>query len=230
MAPLAVLSDVHGNLPALEAVLTDARARGTERFLLCGDYAAMGLWPRECVARLKALEPVAMLRGNHERWLTDSSDLPAGEAELVAAVNWERAQLGDALVAEQAVLPPTAMLGTTLFCHAAPQTDMVSFLPEPDPARDAQLLGDTTAKRVVFGHYHLQFRRTTPAGIELVGPGSVGLPCDGDQRAAYATIADDGELQLHRVAYDHEAVRAALLAGADDWAPWVAGIIERASF
>jgi predicted phosphodiesterase len=227
---LAVLSDIHGNLPAFEAVIADARARGAERFLLCGDYAAMGPWPAECVALAESLEPVAMLRGNHERWLTDRSDLPTKETALVAAVDWELAHLDAATIARQAALSQTATVDGALFCHASPSSDMESFQPRADPERDAALLGDVDAPRVVFGHYHLQFRRAHSDALELVGPGSVGLPADGDRRAAYATIAGDGTVELHRVIYDHRITLAAFTKIGSEWADWVAGILQNARF
>ncbi len=226
---LAVLSDIHGNLPAFEAVIADARTRGAERFLLCGDYAAMGPWPADCVALAESLEPVAMLRGNHERWLIDRSDLPTDETALVAGVDWEVEQLDAATIARQAALPTTTVVDGMLFCHASPHTDMASFAPEPADG-DAELLRDVDAPRVVFGHYHLQFRRPHDDAIELIAPGSVGLPLDGDRRAAYATIADDGEITLHRVMYDHRVTLAALNKIDNEWADSTAGWVQNARF
>lgn len=224
---LAVLSDIHGNLPAFEAVIADARARGAERFVLCGDYAGFGPWPEECVALAESLEPLVMLRGNHERWLVDGSDMPANPA-VQAAVAWELDRLGVDTTARLAALPAAATLDATLYCHASPHSDMASFLPEPDPELEARLLSDVDAPRVVFGHTHLQFRRTTADGTELVNPGSVGLPLDGDHRAAYATVTPDGTLSLHRVGYDHDAMRRAALAADPVWGPFIAGWVERA--
>ncbi|HEX6388261.1 MAG TPA: hypothetical protein VFZ89_02405, partial [Solirubrobacteraceae bacterium] len=97
-----------------------------------------------------------------------------------------------------------------------------------DPERDAALLGEVSAPRVVFGHYHLQFRRRHSDAIELVGPGSVGLPLDGDRRAAYATIAPDGTLELHRVMYDHRVTLAALAKLDTEWSHGVAGWVQDA--
>ena len=73
---LAVLYDIHGNLPALEAVLTDAQARGADRYLLGGDYASLGAWPVETLERLRKLPTVARLRGNWERWQANPEDMP----------------------------------------------------------------------------------------------------------------------------------------------------------
>ena len=76
---LGLLYDVHGNLPALEAVLDDCPA---ERYLLGGDYAVVGAWPVETVERLRELD-ADWIRGNTERWLVDSSDAPPGVQAIV---------------------------------------------------------------------------------------------------------------------------------------------------
>ena len=88
---------------------------------------------------------------------------------------------------------------------------MESFLPEPGD-RDAELLMGTEARRVVFGHTHLAFMREGPAGIELVNPGSVGIPLDGDRRSAYALVGEDGRVEQRRVDYDYAASAAELRA------------------
>ena len=94
-AMLALVYDIHGNLPALEAVLDDARARGADAWLLGGDVAAFGAWPAETVARLRELDGATWIRGNTERWLADRSDLPADQPMHAAALAC-RAALGDA--------------------------------------------------------------------------------------------------------------------------------------
>jgi diadenosine tetraphosphatase ApaH/serine/threonine PP2A family protein phosphatase len=191
---LALLYDVHGNLPALEAVLEDCPA---ERFLLGGDYAVAGGWPRETVERLEELE-AEWIRGNTERWLVDTSDVPE---PMLPVIERARERLGEELVERLVALPETTTRDGVLYCHASPGSDMRSFAPEEDDS-DAELLRDVDSGRVVFGHTHIQFARTTAGGVELVNPGSVGLPFDGDHRAAYALLQDDGRIELRRVEYD----------------------------
>ena len=191
---LALLYDVHGNLPALEAVLDDFSA---DRYLLGGDYTCFGAWPRETVARLRGLD-AEWIRGNVDRWMVDDSDVPKPVHPLVVR---SRELLGEELARELAGLPESTTRDGTLYCHASPLSDMDSFLPEPDE-RDAERLMGVEASRVVFGHTHLQFTRPGPGGIELVNPGSVGMPLDGDRRAAYAIVAGDGSIELRRVEYD----------------------------
>jgi predicted phosphodiesterase len=199
----ALLYDIHGNLPALEAVLADAGDAGG--FLLGGDYATAGAWPRETVERLKELPDATWIRGNADRWLVDRHDAPAPIDEIAAAC---AEALGEELVAELAGLPESTVIDGTLYCHASPQSDMQSFLPEPRDL-DAELLMGVEAERVVFGHTHIAFEREGPGGIRLANPGSVGMPWDGDHRAAYAVI-DADRLELRRVEYDWEASVAAV--------------------
>ena len=208
---LALLYDVHGNLLALEAVLDDAGRAGADRFLLGGDYAVAGGWPRETVERLKQLD-ASWIRGNADRWLADAPDAPE---PMMPVIERAREALGEELVAELATLPETTTEGDVLYCHGSPGSDMKSFLPEPGDS-DAELLTGVEAERVVFGHTHLAFARTGPGGIELVNPGSVGLPWDGDHRSAYALVHDDGRVEQRRVEYDWRRAAAAVRERAGD--------------
>ena len=200
---LALLYDIHGNLPALEAVLADAG--DADRVLLGGDYATAGAWPRETVERLKELDNATWIRGNADRWLVDRHDAPAPVGDIAART---AELLGDELVAELAGLPESAEIGDTFYCHASPRSDMQSFGAEPGPL-DSDLLDGVTKRRVVFGHTHVQFQRTDSGGTELLNPGSVGMPWDGDHRAAYAVI-DGDRVDCRRVEYDWEASVAAV--------------------
>lgn len=203
MAPLALLYDVHGNLPALQAALDDALGAGAQRFLLGGDYAMFGAWPAETLERLRELPEAVWIRGNCEREAAEADPAPENQV-LRDAVASLRAVLDPALVDELASLPEQAVVGRTRFCHGSPISDMRSFLPEPSDDED-ELLGGAREPRLVFGHTHLPFARAAGNGIQLVNPGSVGMPFDGDPRAAYALLHDDGRIEHRRVAYDHQA-------------------------
>src|SRR5439155_20664860 len=106
------------------------------------------------------------------------------------------AEPGDELVARLAALPEQTVRGGARYCHASPVSDVRSFLPEPGDDEE-ELLHGVEERRLVFGHTHLPFRREARGGIELVNPGSVGMPFDGDTRAAYAVVGEDGEIE-HR--------------------------------
>jgi predicted phosphodiesterase len=215
---LAVLYDIHGNVLALKAVLEDARNAGADRFLLGGDYALFGPLPAETLSVLRGLKAATWIRGNVDRWCAFPDQADSDEL-LQRAITDCRGQLGQHLAAALGALPEQAVLDGACYCHASPASDLESFLPEPGD-RDDELLGATAERRVVFGHTHLQFRRARPDGVELVNPGSVGLPLDGDHRAAYALVHDDGSLELRRVDYDHRRSAAALRDrfGEVDWA------------
>jgi diadenosine tetraphosphatase ApaH/serine/threonine PP2A family protein phosphatase len=195
---LGLLYDIHGNLTALDAVLDDCPA---ERLLLGGDYALGGPWPVETIARLDELD-AEWIRGNTDRWLVDDSDAPEPVHAGLAA---GRELLGDELVQRLASLEAETTRDDTLFCHASPGSDMVGFEDEPSD-EDSELVRGVEQRRVVFGHTHIQFERTTPEGIQLVNPGSVGMPFDHDHRAAYALLHDDGRVELRRVEYDWRPV------------------------
>ncbi len=225
---LALLYDVHGNLPALEAVLDDAAAHGPERYGLGGDSALFGPFPVETVARLRVLDAF-WIRGNGERWTGDpgADDAPEPVRPAIAAC---REVLGEQLVAELAALAFDHAEAGARFCHASPVSDMRSFLPEPGDD-EADLLEGVEDELLVFGHTHLPFERVSARGIRLVNPGSVGMPFDGDTRAAYALLDDDGRVEHRRVAYDHAASAAAVRERFDgDWTTTVARRIETAQF
>ena len=222
---LALLYDIHGNLPALEAVLSDAEAAGARRFVLGGDYAAFGAWPRETVERLKELD-AEWIRGNVDRWTVDPEEAPW---PVRPALGICRELLGEDLAAKLAALPPTLAHEGVLYCHGSPRSDVDGFMPEPAEGEE-ELLAGVDGGRLVFGHTHLQFTRTAANGVELVNPGSVGLPLDGDHRAAYALVADDGAIELRRVAYDHAASAAAVRERLGEAGEVPARRIEQARF
>lgn len=218
MSPTAVLYDVHGNLAALEAVLADAHSAEADRFLLGGDYALFGPAPAETVAALRALAPATWIRGNVDRW-SAFPDQAGDDALLQSAIAACRDALGERLTGELGELPEQVVLDGTRYCHASPASDLRSFLPDA-AAEDDELLAGARERWIVFGHTHIQFRRTRPDGTLLLNPGSVGMPLDGDHRAAYALLRDDGSIECRRVAYDH-GHSAALMRerfGDSDWA------------
>jgi diadenosine tetraphosphatase ApaH/serine/threonine PP2A family protein phosphatase len=204
----ALVYDVHGNLPALQAVLDDARAAGAETFLLGGDYGLFGPWPAETVATLRELSGATWIRGNVDRWTARPDDAPDDQL-IRAAIGRCREALSEQVVGELGTLPEQTVIDGIRFCHGSPISDVRSFMPTAADGDD-ELLAEVAEGRVVFGHTHLQFSREMRSGVELVNPGSVGMPFDGDHRAAYALLADDGRIELQRVAYDHEASAAAI--------------------
>jgi predicted phosphodiesterase len=224
---LACLYDIHGNLPALDAVLADAEAQGASRYVLGGDYALFGGWPAETVARLRELENATWIRGNGERWTAHPEEAPP---YLVrdGAIAFTRAALGDELVGAMGDIAALAHDRDALVCHGSPPSDVRSFLPVAADD-EAELLDGVRHRRVIFGHTHLPFRRISSVrGIELVNPGSVGMPFDGDVRAAYAFVEPHGAVEHRRVAYDVAAAVARVRSVGEPWCDVVARRLEAA--
>jgi diadenosine tetraphosphatase ApaH/serine/threonine PP2A family protein phosphatase len=202
-SPTAVLYDIHGNRVALEAVLAEAEELGATSYLLGGDYATFGPWPRETVERLDGLQTVARIRGNVERWLREEPEVPESKRPLVTtALDVARDALGAELVEHLYGLPERVELEGLLVCHGSPLSDIESFAPEAQPDEERLLVG-AAQRTILFGHSHVQFRRPGPNGTELVNPGSVGAPLDGDPRAGWAVL-QDGEIAFRRTDYDVE--------------------------
>jgi diadenosine tetraphosphatase ApaH/serine/threonine PP2A family protein phosphatase len=191
--------------------------------VLGGDYSALGAWPAECVAALDELDVAVRIRGNWERWVADPPPELLADADNVRANDDIRAALGDDRVAELGALPDRAPLGDTLVCHASPAGDMEGFASEAADG-DEELLAAVQARRLIVGHTHVQFERTA-GGVAIVNPGSVGLPLDGDRRAAWAVLHDDS-VELRRVAYDVEAAIEGLQARYPE-AGWTKFALER---
>ena len=112
--------------------------------------------------------------------------------------------------------------------HGSPLSDVDSFAPEPS-ADDERMLAGVRDRTVVFGHSHLQFHRAGPNGTELLNPGSVGMPLDGDVRAAYALRREDGDFEFRRVEYDVERAAAAYEALGGTFGEIAANRIRRGS-
>jgi predicted phosphodiesterase len=222
---LAILYDIHGNLPALERVLEDTEDAGADRYLLGGDYGTPSPWPLETLERLRALPDAIWIRGNGERWLLDP---PADRSEVGEVYERFRDQVPREAIEWLYALPARAELDGVLYVHGSPLSDDDSFGPEPQPD-DERLLAGVREKTIVFGHSHLQFRRPGPNGTDLINPGSVGMPLDGDRRAAWALRRNDGEFEFRRTDYDWARAAAGYRRMGGDFGEFAAVRIERGS-
>ena len=209
---IACLFDVHGNLPALEAVLAEPDVAGADRVLSGGD-AVSGPFPRETAEVLRGLgERLLAIRGN-----TEDDVLAAEEAKPA----WCAARLGADHLAWIDAQPLTAELGDgVLACHGTPRSDLeIVTLVTPDE-RLAEILTGVDARVVIAGHTHSLMDRVV-SGIRWVNAGSVGLPYEHEQ-GAYWSLVEDGEVELRRTPYEAEAaaerVRATAMPGADEFA------------
>jgi predicted phosphodiesterase len=202
---VAALYDVHGNLPALEAVLADPRCAAADLIVSGGDLVA-GPMPAECVDRLAAEgERVRYLMGNCDRETVWTTTDDPGFAE---SVRWSAARLGDDRLGRIAAWPGTVEVGvsgtgTVLFCHGTPTSDtaiVTSATPEADVA--AELAG-VTAEVVVCGHTHVQYDRSV-GEVRVVNAGSVGMPYERSPDARWALVSA-GRVELVSTPYDAEA-------------------------
>lgn len=234
---IAVLSDIHGNLRALDAVLADAERRGIGRIVNLGDILSGPLDPAGTADRLMALG-LETIRGNHERQLLDLPPERMGLSDSATIGRLEPRHLE-----WLAALPETFWLEPDLYaCHGSPRSDLEYLLEtvEPEgcrPAREEDVvarLGDIRAPMILCGHTHLPRHLQLGDGRQVVNPGSVGLPAyaddhpfphvmeTGTSHARYAVIergAEGWSAELIAVTYDWQAAAAdAAAAGRDDWA------------
>lgn len=242
---LAVISDIHGNLPALEAVLADIAASGAERIVNLGDILSGPLWPAETAERLMALG-LPTIRGNHERQLLTLTSEGMGASDAFAAAAITPAQR-DWLAA----LPTTLELSAEVFCcHGTPASDFVYFLetvtdegwrgaaaPGVRPAtlaEAAQRAADVRHGPILCGHTHVPRTLQLDDGRLLVNPGSVGLQAyddghprahvveNGTPHARYSLLtrrAAGWQVELRALPYDWAAAaRRAEANGRGDWA------------
>jgi len=200
---VAALYDVHGNLPALQAVLADPRLADADAIVSGGDLV-VGPKPAECMDALEALGTrVHWVRGNCDRETCD----PASAGELGDVARWCADRLGDDRLARVDRWPLSVELqidglGTALFCHATPTSDvpiLTRITPEEDVVRE---LGDVAADVVVCGHTHVQYDRRI-GNLRLVNAGSVGMPYEDSPDARWALLGHGSVVHL-QTPYDAE--------------------------
>jgi putative phosphoesterase len=184
---IAALYDVHGNLPALEAVLGDVDREGVDEIVFGGDLT-WGPHPHETLELVRSVESASFVRGNADR---DPDD-------------WERSCLSAEEVAFLQGQPPTLERDSVLYCHATPRSDDEIVTPATSDERLREILAGVEQRVVVAGHTHMQQDRLVD-GIRFVNAGSVGLPYEGEIAAFWALLVD-AEPQLRKTRVDRERV------------------------
>jgi predicted phosphodiesterase len=238
---IAILSDIHGNFQAFEAVMAEIAAEGIERVVCLGDVATLGPQPREVIARLRALGcPVVM--GNTDAILLAlprDASAPDDVGSNADFHRWCAARLTDDDLAYLRTFQPTIGLplgdGGTLLCyHGSPRSyDELITAETPDAALH-EMLAETPAQVYAGGHTHQQMLRRH-RDVLVLNPGTVGFAKDGISPAApmrnpswaeYAVIASDGrrlDVSLRRVPFDLDALFAAQDASGIPRAQWRKG-------
>jgi predicted phosphodiesterase len=194
---VAALADVHGNAPALEAVLADVAAECVDLIVFCGDLT-WGPLPNETLAVVRAIAtPVRFVRGNADRmvgvemnhrgdWMADQHDADA--TEFVNGF-------------EPYVVSEVDGLGATRFVHGSPRSDEECVTPRTPPERVHEFMAGVPERVVVTAHVHVAYDRQV-GGIRLIGPGSVGRPYEGVRGARWALLGP--QVELRKTAYDHD--------------------------
>jgi predicted phosphodiesterase len=226
-----ILSDLHSNLPAVDAVLRDARARGFDRVVCLGDLVGYGAHPNEVIERVRDLDPWAQVRGNHDKAACGLSEGDAFNEAAREAILWTREALTPESRSYLRDLPEGPVeAGGLVLSHGSP-VDEEEYILGAGDADD--VLSRTSHTLMLFGHTHFAgifiqhpgrplrgtalgrggVTRLPAEGRALFNPGSIGQPRDHDPRASYA-FHDDEEntLEVVRVVYDVERARHAIVA------------------
>ena len=236
----AIISDIHGNKFAFEAVLADAVACGAEKFLLIGDYTNSFPWGNEVAERIRTLRNATVVRGNGEGYLENlrQRDPVTFVDQQFKPVYWAYQSLSAENLAYMTTLLETAIVdekinlqhAMDIFHHESRREWFSSFRFRHDLSREEYLksareflLTDENAMAQIrsldegvylFGHNHVQFFAAVEGRL-FINPGSCGEPLDGDTRASYTLLLGEGtnwRVEERRVVYDREAVRDAIVS------------------
>jgi putative phosphoesterase len=200
---VAALYDVHGNVPALEAVLAEIDSEGIEQVVFGGDIAS-GPLPRETLELVRSRD-AAFVRGNADRL-----ESPEESAEEDEGRRWILQQLDREEIEWLANLPFSTVIDDVLYVHATPKDDESVITELTTEERLAELLDGVEQHLVVAGHTHMQLERTI-GSTRFVNAGSVGRPYEGEP-GAYWAVVTDGEVELRRTEYDLERTAAVFRA------------------
>ncbi|MBV9233485.1 MAG: metallophosphoesterase family protein [Candidatus Eremiobacteraeota bacterium] len=213
---IAVLSDIHGNLIALDACLADLVAQGNaDAIIVAGDLCLDGPKPKKVLQRLEEIG-AACVRGNTDRYLAEEPSSQTFDELETAQIAWTRREIGERWRSWLGSLPFALRIGDDgnqlLIVHANPKTDDEHIWPDAEDAVLERLIGDDAATAIAFGHLHLPYVRAWRAKL-LVNVASAGLPKDGDPRAGYAILtqrAGGWQVKHRRVAFDTKRVATQL--------------------
>lgn len=226
MNKVTIFGDIHGNLPALTAVLADMDARELENRYCLGDLVGYGVQPDEVVALIRE-HGYPTIMGNYDLGVGQESDDcgcaykdATAEALGKRSIAWTNAHTTEETKAYLRTLPASVefRLGglRILLVHGSPRK-VNEYLYEDRPAAGLErILDNIEADVLVCGHTHIPYHRVLPSGRHVVNAGSVGKPKDNDNRAGYVVLSAEGRdlrAEFIRVPYDIEAAATAIEAG-----------------
>lgn len=235
---IAIVSDIHGNRTAFEAVLADLRQTSPDLVLHGGDLPHGGSSPAEIVDRIRDLGWQGVL-GNTDEMLFAPESLEeliakqaSGRQPLFSVIremaSWTRGALGEERMAWLSALPRVQVKAPLVLVHASPESTWRAPLPEASDVELESVYAPLGQPVAVYGHIHRSFVRKL-ARMTVVNSGSVGLPYDGDRRAAYILL-DDSKPEVQRVEYNVDAEVDVLSQSSLPHADWVARMLARAAF
>ena len=235
---IAVLSDIHGNLTALEAVLRDVGRMGVDVIVHGGDLVANGARPADVVDLIREFD-IQGVRGNTDEMLWRPDLLPELESKAPAKQGLRRVLFNDIAPATTALLgadrlswlqtlPLSWSSENVTVLHASPNDLWRAPLADaPDETLEAVYVGART-EAVIYGHIHRPFVRRLHV-LTVANTGSVGLPYDGDPRASYL-LQDGGNVVVRRVEYDIDREARLLLSSLYPHAEWLASILRTGTY
>ena len=207
---VAVISDIHGNLPALDAVLSEVEREHVDMIISCGDVAS-GPMPAETIERLRTLDNAHFVHGNADRGVIAAFDGTEKPRLPGPAADWCATQISSDQRDFLASFVDTVRLelggvGRVLFCHGSPRNDLDILTALTPEERVREFMEGASADVIVSGHTHMQFERSVD-GVRLINPGSVGMPYK-EPGAFWALL--DSELRFRRTDYDRERAATAV--------------------
>jgi putative phosphoesterase len=234
----AIVSDIHGNLTALDAVIGDLAHRGVDRVAHGGDLALAGCQGAEVIDRVRELGWPGIVGNTDELlWRPEEYEAQVRNAPKLRPLLGmlfdkyapaTRAALGEERIAWLGKLPPEFRSQDVAVVHARPDDLWRAPLPDCEDTELATTYETLDAETVVYGHIHCPYVRELD-GFTVANSGSVGNPFDGDPRAAYALI-EDGAVQIVRVEYDVEREARLLLGSGYPDAPRIAAMRRSGRF
>jgi putative phosphoesterase len=237
---IAIIADIHGNLPALESVLADIERRNVDQIINLGDCVSGPLWPREVCDLLMVRDDIT-IRGNHDRWVSGPDP-----ARMDASDRYAHSQLNQDHRSWLGALPASAHVDCgILVCHGTPADDNQYLVEEVSDGRLVRAtlatirerLGHVQARMVLCGHNHQQHFIQLADGPLVLNPGSVGCPSyddpgddphvseSGSPHARYAVLAiDDAQVSAEMIAIAYDWKAASARAEKNDRPEWAYGL------